>query len=59
MENKMIGSNSLIDQKDIKKTLSIIGKNWMWFVLFLGMGISGAIFYLYKATKFYALRRKF
>lgn len=49
----MIGSNSLIDQKDIKKTLSIIGKNWMWFVLFLGLGIAGAVFYLYKATKFY------
>jgi tyrosine-protein kinase Etk/Wzc len=53
MENKMIGSNSLIDQRDIKKTLSVIGKNWMWFVLFLGLGVSGAIFYLYKATKFY------
>ena len=53
MENKLIGSNSLIDQKDIKRTLSTIGKNWMWFVLFLGLGISGAIFYLYKATKFY------
>lgn len=53
MENKLIGSNSLIDQKDVKKTLSIIGKNWMWFVLFLGLGIAGAIFYLYKATKFY------
>lgn len=53
MENKLIGSNNLIDQKDIKRTLSTIGKNWMWFVLFLGLGISGAIFYLYKATKFY------
>ena len=53
MENKLIGSNSLIDQKDIKRTLSTIGKNWMWFALFLGLGISGAIFYLYKATKFY------
>lgn len=53
MENKLIGSNSLIEQKDLKKTFSTISKNWMWFVLFLGLGISGAVFYLYKATKFY------
>jgi len=53
MENKLIGSNSLIDQKDIKRTLNTLGKNWMWFVLFLGLSVSGAIFYVYKATKFY------
>jgi len=53
MEKKLIGNNSLIDQKDIKKTIITIGKNWYWFVLFLALGVGGAIGYLYKATKYY------
>jgi len=53
MEKKLIGGNNLIDQKDIKKSLITIGKNWYWFVLFLALGIGGSIAYLYKATKFY------
>jgi tyrosine-protein kinase Etk/Wzc len=53
MEKKLIGGNNLIDQKDIKKSLTTIGKNWYWFVLFLALGIGGSIVYLYKATKFY------
>jgi tyrosine-protein kinase Etk/Wzc len=53
MENKLTGNNSLIDQRDIKRTISTISKNWYWFVLFLGLGIGGAIFYLYKATRYY------
>jgi len=53
MEKKLTGSNNLIDQKDLKRSLDTIGKNWMWFVLFLALGISGSIAYLYKATKYY------
>ncbi|MFM7016577.1 MAG: polysaccharide biosynthesis tyrosine autokinase [Bacteroidota bacterium] len=50
---KKLGSNNLIDSKDIKKGLSTITKNWLWFVLFIALGtiIGGA--YLYNATKFY------
>lgn len=53
MEKKVIGNNNLIDQKDLKRTLHTIGKNWYWFILFLGLSMSGAVFYLYKATKYY------
>lgn len=49
----MIGGNNLIDQKDIKRTLTTIGKNWYWFALFLLLGIGASIFYLYKATNYY------
>ena len=52
MEKKLTGSNNFIDQKDLKRSLDTIGKNWMWFVLFLALGISGSIAYLYKATKY-------
>lgn len=52
-DRKMIGNNSLIDQKDIKRTITTIAKNWYWFILFLVLGISGALFYLYKAPNIY------
>ncbi|MBK7388654.1 MAG: polysaccharide biosynthesis tyrosine autokinase [Bacteroidetes bacterium] len=51
--SKPVSSSAIIDQKDIKKTISLVLKNWYWFVLFLGLGIGGSIFYLYKATKYY------
>lgn len=51
--SKPVTSSAIIDQKDIKKTISLVLKNWYWFVLFLGLGIGGSIFYLYKATKYY------
>ncbi len=51
----MVGNNNLIDQKDLKRTLSTIGKNWYWFILFLGLSLGGSVFYLYKATKFYGV----
>ncbi len=53
MEKKMIGNNNLIDQKDLKRTLATIGKNWYWFILFIGICTAGAVFYLYKSTKYY------
>lgn len=51
--SKPVSSGAIIDQKDIKKTITLILKNWYWFILFLGLGIGGSIFYLYKATKYY------
>ena len=48
-----MGSNNLIDSKDIKKGLSTISKNWHWFTLFIGLGIIIGGAYLYNATKFY------
>ena len=51
--SKPVSSSAIIDQKDIKKTISLVLKNLYWFVLFLGLGIGGSIFYLYKATKYY------
>ncbi|MBL7916311.1 MAG: polysaccharide biosynthesis tyrosine autokinase [Bacteroidia bacterium] len=51
--SKPVTSSAIIDQKDIKKTISLVLKNWYWFILFLGLGIGGSIFYLYKATKYY------
>jgi tyrosine-protein kinase Etk/Wzc len=51
--SKPVSSSAIIDQKDIKKTISLVLKNWYWFVLFLGLGIGGSILYLYKATKYY------
>lgn len=48
-----MGSNNLIDSKDIKKGLSTISKNWHWFVIFIGLGVIIGGAYLYNATKFY------
>lgn len=50
--------NAIIDQKDIKKTIMLVVKNWYWFVLFLAITISGSIFYLYKSTKFFGVQAK-
>lgn len=52
-DRRLIGGNALIDQKDIKRTFTTIAKNWYWFVLFLILGIAGAILYLYKAPNIY------
>lgn len=48
-----MGSNNLIDSKDIKKGLSTISKNWYWFAIFIGLGVIIGGAYLYNATKFY------
>lgn len=53
MEKKLIGGNNLIDQKDLKKAFTTIGKNWMWFTLFLTVCIGLSTLYLYKATNYY------
>jgi tyrosine-protein kinase Etk/Wzc len=52
-DRKNHGNNALIDQKDIKRTFTTIAKNWYWFVLFLILGIAGAITYLYKSPNIY------
>nr|HMT30050.1 Wzz/FepE/Etk N-terminal domain-containing protein [Bacteroidia bacterium] len=51
-------STAIIDQKDVKKTIVLVLKNWYWFILFLGLGIGGAVFYLYKATNYYGSNAK-
>ncbi|MEN9370860.1 MAG: protein involved in gliding motility EpsB, partial [Bacteroidota bacterium] len=48
-----MGTNNLIDSKDIKKGLSTISKNWYWFVIFIGLGVIIGGAYLYNATKYY------
>jgi len=53
MEKKLIGSNNLIDQKDLKKAFTTIGKNWMWFTVFLLISGGFSAVYLYKATNYY------
>ncbi len=56
--SKPTASNTIIDQKDIKKTIMLVLKNWYWFVLFLTLSIGGSILYLYKATNFYGAEAK-
>lgn len=56
--SKPTGSTAIIDQKDIKKSIVLVLKNWYWFVLFLGLGIGGAVLYLYKATNYYGASAK-
>ncbi len=56
--SKPAGSTAIIDQKDIKKSIVLIFKNWYWFVLFLSLGIGGAVLYLYKATNYYGASAK-
>ncbi len=53
MDKKLTGNSNLIDQKDIKNAIQMVGKNWYWFIIFLAIGIGGSVAYLYKATKFY------
>jgi tyrosine-protein kinase Etk/Wzc len=50
--------NAIIDQKDIKKTIMLVVKNWYWFVLFLAITLSGSVFYLYKSTKYFGVQAK-
>ncbi len=56
--SKPTGSNAIIDQKDIKKSIVLVLKNWYWFILFLGLGVGGSVLYLYKATKYYGATAK-
>ena len=56
--SKPAANNAIVDQKDIKKTIILFLKNWYWFILFLGLGIGGAVFYLYKATSYYGASAK-
>jgi tyrosine-protein kinase Etk/Wzc len=51
--SKPVTNTAIIDQKDIKKTFLVVLKNWYWFVLFLGLGIGGAVLLLYKSTNYY------
>jgi len=53
MDKKVNNNNNLIDQKDIRKTIQTIAKNWYWFVLFISLGIGGSVFYLFKSTTFH------
>ena len=53
MDRKVIGNSNLIDQKEIKRGISTIIKNWYWFALFLVLGIGGAMLYLTKSTNYY------
>jgi len=46
-------NNAILDQNDIKKTLLKVLKNWYWFLIFLSLTVGGAVFYLYKSTKYY------
>lgn len=50
--------SAIIDPKDIRKAFSLVLKNWYWFVLFLGLGIAGGIFVLYKSTNIYGAETK-
>jgi tyrosine-protein kinase Etk/Wzc len=56
--SKPISNNNIIDQKDIRKTILLILKNWYWFVLFIGLCIGVSILYLYKATNYYGAEAK-
>lgn len=49
---------AIIDQKDIKKTIMMVLKNWYWFALFLTLSIGLSVLYLYKSTKFYGSEAK-
>lgn len=50
--------NAIIDQKDIKRTILLVLKNWYWFILFLTLSLGGAVLYLYKATNYYGAEAK-
>ncbi|MEO5571352.1 MAG: polysaccharide biosynthesis tyrosine autokinase [Bacteroidia bacterium] len=51
---KPVGNeNTILDQKDVKKTLIKIFKNWYWIVLFLSISIGASVLYLKRATKIY------
>ena len=44
---KVLKNESIIDAKDVKSVVSLVAKNWYWFVLFIGLGIGASIFLLY------------
>ncbi|MBL0050469.1 MAG: AAA family ATPase [Bacteroidetes bacterium] len=46
-------AGNIIEQKDIKRTISLLLKNWYWFVILIAISSGLAILFLYKATKFY------
>ncbi len=56
--SKPVSNSAIIDQKDIKKTIMLVLKNWYWFVLFVGLGFGTSMLYLYKATKYYGSEAK-
>ncbi|HKR03098.1 MAG TPA: polysaccharide biosynthesis tyrosine autokinase [Bacteroidia bacterium] len=45
--------NTILDQKDIKKTLVKVFKNWYWIVLFMSLSIGASMVYLKRSTKIY------
>jgi tyrosine-protein kinase Etk/Wzc len=45
--------NVILDQKDVKKTLVKIFKNWYWVFLFLALSISASLLYLKRSTNIY------
>lgn len=49
---------SIIDQKDIKKTIMLVLKNWYWFALLLMLCIGVSVLYLYKAPKYFGAEAK-
>ncbi len=46
-------NDSIVDSKDIKNTLTLVMKNWYWFVLFIGLCVGASMFMYLKATKIY------
>lgn len=53
------GTNAaIIDQKDIKKTIMLVLKNWYWFFLFITLGVGLSVAYLYQATSYYGAEAK-
>ncbi len=53
------GNNSaIIDQKDIKKTIVTVLKNWYWFILFISLGVGVSVAYLYQATSYFGASAK-
>lgn len=53
------GTNAaIIDQKDIKKTILLVLKNWYWFFLFITLGVALSVAYLYQATSYYGAEAK-
>lgn len=49
---------AIIDQKDIKKTIMMVLKNWYWFVLFLTLSVGMSVVYLYKAPQYFGAEAK-
>jgi capsular exopolysaccharide synthesis family protein len=45
--------NTILDQKDIKKTLVKIFKNWYWIILFMTISIGLSVVYLKRSTNIY------